>query len=227
MRIVLNTGELSVHLPAGMVDPIIHITPRDCITTPHVLPYECPMNGRYAVVDVETTSGNPREGRVMEVAVVALDGKQVRLHWDSLVDPRVHIPHFVRRLTGIDPIILQDAPTFLDVARSLATITEDRIFVAHNARYDMTALEHEFARTGMVFERATLCTEQLSRQLVPRSSHYNLGSLCRYFGIPFVAKHRAPDDAEATAALLMRLIDGFGEGRVLECVKTVRTAMRA
>ncbi|MDQ3100731.1 MAG: 3'-5' exonuclease [Bacteroidota bacterium] len=208
-------------------DPIIYFSPSDLITPGRRLTYEGRMKGRYAVLDVETTSGDPCEGRVIELAVFAFDGQQERLQWDTLVDPHVPVPPFIRRLTGIDNHMLTNAPGFTEVARSLATITEDRIIVAHNVRYDMTALEHEFARTGLVFERPTLCTEKLSRQLIPKLSHYNLGSLCRFFGIPFIARHRATSDAEATALLLKRLIDGFGEDRILAQLKPAAVAMRA
>lgn len=182
---------------------------------------------RFAVLDVETTSGDPTEGRVMEVAVVAIDGTVERLRWDSLVQPRARIPGFIRRLTGIEPAMLVEAPPFVDVVRTLQTLTQDRIVVAHNVRFDMTALEHEFARTGLVFDRATLCTERLARQLVPHLPHYNLGSLCRFFGIEFKAAHRAMSDAEATAALFTRLLSEFGEERILAAVTSWPKALRA
>lgn len=182
---------------------------------------------RFAVLDVETTSGDPKEGRVMEVAVVALDGTRERMRWDSLVQPRTKVPSFIRKLTGIDNAMLQDAPSFTEVVRTLGTLTQDRIVVAHNVRFDMTALEHEFARTGLVFDRPTLCTERLARRLVPQLPHYNLGSLCRYFGIPFTAAHRALSDAEATAALLSRLVQDHGEERILEGVTSWPKALRA
>jgi len=182
---------------------------------------------RFAVLDVETTSGDPTEGRVMEVAVLALNGTQERLRWDSLVHPRISVPPFIRRLTGINDRMLRDAPVFVEVVRTLETLTEDRIVVAHNVRFDMTALAHEFARTGLVFERATLCTERLSRRLVPHGEHFNLGSLCRHFGIPFTAAHRALNDAEATATLLTKLLDAFGEEQVMLGVTNWTRAMRA
>lgn len=182
---------------------------------------------RFAVLDVETTSGNPMEGRVMEVAVVAMDHSTERIRWQSLVDPRCGIPPFIRRLTGIDQGMLQHAPTFHMVVRTLETMTEGRIVVAHNVRYDMTALEHEFARTGLVFERNTLCTERACRRLVPNLSHYNLGSLCRHFGIPFQARHRASSDAAATALLLNQLLELYGQEKVLEGVVPWVQALRA
>jgi len=190
--------------------------------------YDGPMERmRFAVLDVETTSGDPTEGRVMEVAVLALDAGVERLRWDSLVDPRSPIPAFIRKLTGIEPAMLRDAPTFVEVVRTLQTLTQDRIVVAHNVRFDMTALEHEFARTGLVFDRATLCTERLTRRLVPQLPYYNLGSLCRYFGIPFPAAHRALSDAVATACLFTKLWNEYGEEQIMAGVLTWRTAMRA
>jgi DNA polymerase-3 subunit epsilon len=197
-------------------------------TRPPAVPYEGAMlPTRFAVLDVETTCGDPTEGRVMEVAVVAIDGRTERLRWESLVNPRTSVPPFVRRLTGIQPVALREAPVFVEVVRTLETLTQDRIVVAHNVRFDMTALEHEFARTGMVFERPTLCTERLARRLMPHLPRYNLGSLCRHLGVPFAAAHRALSDAEATATLLMRMVERFGEESVLEGVAPWSHALRA
>ena len=176
------------------------------------------ISTRFAVLDVETTSGDPTMGRVMEVAVLVHDGQVERTRWESLLDPRMEIPPFVRRLTGIGDKDVRHAPRFVDVVNTLLTLTEGRIVVAHNVRYDMTALEHEFARTGLVFMRHTLCTERLARRLSPGLSHYNLGSLCRHYGIPFTAAHRAMSDANATAALLLRMLDEHGEEEVLRGV---------
>lgn len=182
---------------------------------------------RFAVLDVETTQGDPTAGRVMEVAVVVHDGPVERLRWDSLVDPCEPIPPFIQRLTGIDQRTLEGSTPFISVVRTLETLTQDRILVAHNVRFDMTALEHEFARTGLVFDRPTLCTERTTRRLLPQLDRYNLGSVCRYFGIRFTVAHRAMNDAEATAAVLLKLVDAFGHEAVLEGVTPWRRALRA
>lgn len=182
---------------------------------------------KFAVLDVETTEGDPTRGRVMEVAVLALNGSEERLRWDSLVHPRCHVPRFMQKLTGIDNDMLHDAPPFSSTVRTIETLTQDRIVVAHNVRFDMTALAHEFARTGLLFERATLCTERLGRRLVPNVDHYNLGSLCRYFGIPLVGAHRAMADAEATAVLLKKYMEHFGADAVMRSVVPITRAIRA
>jgi DNA polymerase-3 subunit epsilon len=185
------------------------------------------LTDRFAVLDVETTSGDPRVGEVMEVAVIALDGLHERLRWDSLVRPSGRIPPFIRRFTGITDGMVASAPRFHEVVRALETLTQDRIVVAHNVRFDMTALAHEFARTGLVFDRDTVCTERLSRLLLPRLEHYNLGALCRHLGIPFAAAHRAGADAEATARLFAKLVEEFGTEPVYQQVTTWSGAFMA
>lgn len=182
---------------------------------------------KFAVLDVETTQGDPTQGRIMDVAVIALNGPHERLRWDSLIHPRCKVPRFTRKLTGIDDRMLADAPAFSEAVRTLETLTQDRIVVAHNARFDMTALAHEFARTGLVFERSTFCTERFGRKVIPNLEHYNLGSLCRYFGIPLVGAHRALADAEATAELLKMYLSNFGSEAVLSSVVPLQRALRA
>lgn len=182
---------------------------------------------RFAVLDVETTAGDPTKGRIMEVAVIALDGTSERLRWDSLVDPKIPVPPFMSRLTGLRTNDLAGAPRFVEVVRTLETLTQDRILVAHNVRFDMTALDHEFARTGLVFDRPTLCTERLTRRLLPQLPRYNLGAICRHLGIPFDAAHRALPDAEAAAALLIHLAQRFGMEAVIQSVQPTQRALRA
>lgn len=165
---------------------------------------------RFAVIDVETTHGDPCQGRVIELAVLLHDGVSTIDAWSTFVRPRVTIPAFVTKLTGIHRDHVQDAPTFEQAARMLQGFTRGRTIVAHNARYDMTVLAHEFHRVGMSFERTALCTEILSRQVVPGLTHYNLGSLCRHLGIPFEARHRALPDAQATADLFSQLMSRCG-----------------
>lgn len=204
------------------------IKPSLVATPPTGVAYDGAMEKlRFAVLDVESTAGDPTEGRVMEVAVVAMDGTVERLSWDSLVHPGQRVPGFARRLTGIDDAMLRDAPHFTGVVRTLQVLTQDRIVVAHNVRFDMTALMHEFARTGMALERSSLCTERLSRRLLPGLEHYNLRSVCRHLNVARDPEHRALADARATAGLLSTLLDRFGPEEVLASVVPYVKALRA
>lgn len=176
------------------------------------------QTAEFIVVDVETTHGDPMRGSIIEVAVIAHNGIRELDRWNTLVNTSAELSPFIQKLTGITPGMLEGAPFFPTVAKSLHASTHGRIMVAHNVRYDMTALQHELARTGLSYQPDTLCTERLCRQLVPNLNYYNLGSLSRYFGIRQGHKHRAAHDAQAALELLLRLINDHGQERVMKAV---------
>ena len=63
--------------------------------------------------------------------------------------------------------MLKNAPKFYEVAKRIVEITEGCIIVAHNAEFDYRILKTEFKRLGFEFKRKTLCTVELSQQLIP------------------------------------------------------------
>ena len=160
----------------------------------------------YAIVDLETTGGDARYSRVIEVAAYAFDGKQIIDEFVSLVNPGTSIPRFITNLTGISEEMVSDAPSFEEVAKKVDEITRDRIFVAHNVGFDYSFLRNEFKRLDQRYYRRRLCTVRLSRKIFPYLRSYSLGSLCRSFDIPLENRHRAYGDARATTGLLKHLI---------------------
>ncbi|MDX1327682.1 MAG: exonuclease domain-containing protein, partial [Arenibacter sp.] len=106
----------------------------------------------------------------------------------------------------INNTMLRTAPKFHEVAKRIVEITEDAVIVAHNAQFDYRILRTEFRRLGYNFERKTLCTVELSKQLLPDAPSYSLGKLVRSLGIPVSDRHRANGDALATLQLFKLLL---------------------
>ncbi len=160
---------------------------------------------RWAVVDVETTGVRAFRGdRIMEIAVVTLDGT-VAFH--SLVNPGIPIPEFVAGLTGIDAKLVRDAPTFDMIADQLLQVFEGCVFVAHNARFDWAFVSTEIERaTGLLLQGPRVCTVRLARTLLPDLPRRNLDSVSYRFGIEIEGRHRATGDAVAAAKCLDRLL---------------------
>ena len=161
----------------------------------------------YAVVDLETTGATPGSNRILEVAVVIHDGKKIVDEFSSLINPEARIPYFITNITGITNEMVEDAPKFYEVARTVVELTEGKVFVAHNCRFDYSFMKKEFAELGFKYQRKTLCTVRLSRKLIPGEPSYSLGTLCKSVGIDLHNHHRALDDAKATAELLGKLLD--------------------
>jgi len=163
---------------------------------------------RWAVVDVEATGGRAHGGdRILEVAVVHVDGGAIRTAAEFLVDPQRPIPPFVSRLTGIRWEMLHEAPTFADVADRIAEALADRVFVAHNARFDWRLVSAELARaTGRSLRGPRLCTLKLARKVLGHLRRRSLDALSWYYEVPIHGRHRAGGDARATAAILQHLL---------------------
>ncbi len=163
----------------------------------------------FVVVDVETTGGSPGSGhRVTEVAAVRVSGGQVRETWCSLVNPERRIPAMIVSLTGIHQEMVDRAPRFHEVAHEVSGALEGRVFVAHNAAFDWRFVSSEMERcTGMPPAGRQLCTVRLARKLFPNLPSRSLDSLALYFGLGIESRHRALDDAVATAHVLLRFLD--------------------
>ena len=161
----------------------------------------------YAILDIETTGGKFNEEGITEIAIYKYDGHEVVDQFVSLVNPEREIQPFVVNLTGINSNMLTHAPKFYEVAKRIVEITEGCILVAHNTQFDYRILCTEFRRLGFDFERQTLCTVELSKDLIPGQPSYSLGKLVRSLGIPVSDRHRASGDALATVKLFKMLLD--------------------
>ena len=161
----------------------------------------------YAIIDIETTGGKYNEEGVTEIAIYHHDGKKITDQFISLVNPERAIQPFVEKLTGINTKMLRNAPRFFEVAKRIIEITENCLIVAHNADFDYHILRMEFKRLGYNYERKSLCTVSLSKQLLPKMESYNLGKLVHSLGIPISERHRAQGDALATVKLFELLLE--------------------
>jgi DNA polymerase-3 subunit epsilon len=175
----------------------------------------------YAILDIETTGGQFNEEGITEIAIYKFDGHEIVDQFVSLVNPEIPIQPFVVNLTGINNVMLRSAPKFFEVAKRIIEITNDCVLVAHNASFDYRILRTEFRRLGYDFNQKTLCTVELSKQLLPEQTSHSLGKLVRALGIPMADRHRASGDAMATVKLFQLLLAKDTEKVIVtELIKT-------
>lgn len=170
----------------------------------------------YAILDIETTGGKYNEEGITEIAIYRFDGHEIVDQFASLVNPQKKIQPFVVQLTGINNRMLRSAPKFHEVARRIVEITEGCILIAHNAKFDSRILSTEFRRLGYEYRRNTICTVQLSRQLLPDMPSYSLGNLTKSLGIPIKDRHRAQGDAYATVNLFKILLNKDKDKKIIK-----------
>ncbi len=188
--------------------------PADAAPEPaEVLPIRSLWEEEWVVVDFETTGGSPYRGhRVTEVGAVCVSGGKITDTYSSLVNPDRRIPGMITSLTGITEQMVAGAPRFGEVAARVSDAIAGRVFVAHNAAFDWRFMCHEMQMaTGMQPRGRQLCTVRLARKLLPELPSRGLDSLALYFGLRIESRHRALDDAVATAKLLIRFIEMLEE----------------
>ena len=159
-------------------------------------------NGGFAVVDVETTGLYPSTDRVVEVAVVQLNGDaEVTAEFCTLINPRRDVGP--TRLHGITAADVTNAPIFAAAAATLWELLSGRVLVAHNARFDARFLDAEFTRCGTRLPPPPLmCTMQLASHYLRGLPARTLTACCDIAGIRLDQHHSALHDARAAAQLL-------------------------
>ena len=173
----------------------------------------------YAVVDIETTGSYAAGNGITEIAIVIHDGIKVLNFYESLVNPKIPIPYFIQRLTGIDNKMVANAPAFEEIAGQVFELLQDKIFVAHNVNFDYSFVKHHLLRSGHDLDTKKLCTVRLSRKVLPGLNGYSLGKLTHQLNINHGQHHRAGGDALATADLLAMILEKDTAGVVTGMLK--------
>ena len=148
-----------------------------------------------AIVDVETTGMSARFNRVIEVAIIRIEGSKIADTFTSYINPEVSIPSFITHLTGISNKHVEDAPIFGKVKNKVKKILKGATFVAHNVWFDYSFIQSELNRVEVPFESKRCCTVRLSRRLYPQYKSHSLASVIERFGFDYKNRHRAYDDA--------------------------------
>lgn len=163
----------------------------------------------FAVVDFETTGNRPKEGdRIIQIGAVLVRDGEIVDRFASLVNPETAISPFIEKLTGISDEMVADAPLIEDVLPQLLKMLDGAVFVAHNVFFDLAFLQNALADAGYrPFTGPLLDTVELSRLLLPAQEGYRLSDLAVGLDIMHDRPHQADSDAEATAYILLYLLE--------------------
>ena len=170
----------------------------------------------FTVVDLETTGSLIGVDEIMEIGMVQVKDGVIGRRFATRVRASRVIPPWVSRLTGISGSDLAGAPTFEEVAPEVMELLADSVFVAHDIRFDQPFLRWELGKRDLLFPcRTGICTLQLSRALWPDLPSHSLGELAVSLGVAHDNPHRAGDDAEASAGVLVKAVaEAVAVGRV-------------
>lgn len=160
--------------------------------------------------DLETTSANPKEARIVTSALVRIDGREVNAQ-ETLADPGVPIPEAAAAVHGIttEKAQAEGRPHDEVLAKTVAAIrqgwADGLTLIVYNAAYDLTVLRSltgDFTVDGPVFDPFVI-----DRVKDPyRKGKRTLGAVCDHYGVDLGNAHEATADALAAARVAWKQV---------------------
>lgn len=164
----------------------------------------------FCVFDLETTGGNHKSDKIIEIGLVKIKNLEVVDQINYLINPEIKIPEFIQKLTSISESDVENRPTIEKVIDDILDFMGDSILVAHNTSFDVPFFNSVLKRLKKEeIKSKSICTNLMTKYLIPDLMSSNLKYMCKIFGIKHNNAHRALDDAMATAELFLKYLHFF------------------
>lgn len=164
-------------------------------------------------VDLEATGLWPGHDRIVQIATAKVFPDGTVSSWASLVNPERPIPAETTAIHGITDTMAADAPTFTQLALTVASILSGSDLTGYNVeRFDRRLLVAEFRRAGLedptdgahVVDAYTVFLRQEPRSLDAALRFYDVED-----GPTTRRAHDAASDVEATVAVLVAQLQKY------------------
>ncbi|MGI9257722.1 MAG: DNA polymerase III subunit epsilon [Gammaproteobacteria bacterium] len=171
---------------------------------------------RQIVLDTETTGLDPEAGhRIIEIGCVELVNRRATKNsFQRYINPERDIDVAATEVHGIENHFLADKPVFADVAEEFLAFVDGAELVIHNADFDISFINHEFARVDRVPDDIkTRCgcldTLALARRMHPGQRN-NLDALAKRYEVDNSKRelHGALLDAQILAEVYLAMTGG-------------------
>ena len=175
------------------------------------------VDGDYVAFDIETTGLDFNKHKITEIGAVRIKDGQLADTFDMLVDPQTPIPKEITDLTGITDEMVRGKPAIDTVLPLFLAFADGAELIAHNARFDMGFIRHFAAGLDMAVENECHDTLALSQSMSPGLKRHKLDTVAEHLNIKIEKRHRACDDALATADIFIKCLEMLADGVKPDC----------
>ena len=160
--------------------------------------------------DLETTGINIAADRIVEISYLKVDLNGNETTKTLRLNPEMPIPEKVTAIHGISNEDVKDAPTFNEVAKSIARDFEGCDLAGYNSvRFDIPLLAEEFLRSGVDIDlkrRKFIDVQVIFMKMEPRT----LTAAYKFFANKELSDaHSAEADTLATYEVLQAQLDRY------------------
>lgn len=179
-------------------------------------------NDTFVCVDCETTGLDPKESKIIEIAIVKFRGDQQLASFETLVNPECVIPEDSIKIHHISNEMVKDKPTIKEVLPACLKMIQGNIIIGHGISFDMDIIAEEAKRFCIpceITKQKSIDTLRLAR-LYGESPINSLEQLREHFNIPQEGAHRAMNDVVVNIQVFLQLSKHFGTTKdILERLK--------
>lgn len=158
-------------------------------------------------LDVETTGLYPSKSEIVEVSAIKFESGMVPVScFTTLCKPSKPIPEEASAINKITDDMVQDAPSFREIAPALTEYIQDCNIAGHNLEFDLRFI---FVHGVQIpWTKRFYDTLDLAHYTIPESRiwNYKLDTLCDHYRIRRDKAHRSLSDCYATSKLFAHLV---------------------
>lgn len=160
----------------------------------------------FAAIDFETA--NAERTSVCSVGIIVVRGGEIVHRYYSLIRPEPDYYNYHNtRVHGLTAADTESARIFPDVWAEVEPLIAGLPLVAHNKPFDEGCLKAVFRMYRMDYpDYPFFCTLQAARRQLRHLSDHRLPTVARCCGYILAQHHQALADAEACAAIALKLL---------------------
>lgn len=160
----------------------------------------------YIIIDIETTDFDCFYGEIIEISAKKYIDHRYENEFTTLIKAENPIDQYITELTGITNEMLENKPSFADIAENFMNFIDGYILIGHNVHFDINFLYDNLLDLGHILNNNLVDTLRLSKISVKDTKNHQLDTLCQLFNLQRPS-HRASADVNATKDLYDKLIE--------------------